>query len=303
MLADSDFSAPALDAVEDPILRERGIQLRILRLDRIHPQISGNKWYKLKHNLLAARAQSQHTVLSFGGAYSNHLVALAAASKASALRSIGIVRGEATKVLNPALQFAEQQGMALHYVSRSNYRNKEAPEFIRELEQRFGSFYLIPEGGSNLLGIKGCAEIADHLQWQRKAAPRYVLMACGTAATLTGVVSAVTSDCEVIGISVLKGLDTLSPQVNAWLDQLASARECRWSIKTQYHHGGYGKTSPALNHFIDAFEARTGIPLEPVYTGKMMWGVYEMIESGEIARGAEVIALHTGGVTQAKSSW
>jgi len=298
MLADSDFSTPVLDAVVDPILRARGIQLRMLRLDRIHPQISGNKWFKLKHNLLAARAQSARTVLSFGGAYSNHLVALAAVSKASGLRSIGIVRGEAPKVLNRALRFAEQQGMALHYVSRSDYRNKEDPEFIRALEQRFGPFYTIPEGGSNLLGIKGCAEIAAHLHWRYETAPRYVLMACGTAATLTGIVSALTSNCEVIGVSVLKGPDTLSPQVDAWLEQLGSASECRWSINTQYHHGGYGKTNPALNHFIDAFEARTGIPVEPVYTGKMMWGLYKMIESGEIAHGAEIIALHTGGLIQ-----
>lgn len=296
MLADSDFTAPALDAIDDPLLRAWDIDLRILRLDRIHPQVSGNKWYKLKHNLLAARARSAHTVLSFGGACSNHLVALAAACNASAVRSIGIVRGEEPRLLNPALQFAQQQGMSLHFVSRSDYRNKADPEFIRELEQRLGPFYLIPEGGSNLLGIKGCAEIAAHLHWQREAVPRYVLMACGTAATLTGVVSAAPSDCEVIGVSVLKGPDTLSSQVNAWLDQLACARACRWTIKTQFHHGGYGKTNAPLGDFIAAFLERTGIALEPVYTGKMMWGLYQMIESGEIARGAEVIALHTGGL-------
>lgn len=296
MLADSDFSAPVLDSIDDPLLRGRDIELRMLRLDRIHPQISGNKWYKLKHNLLAARAQSQDTVLSFGGAYSNHLVALAAASKACALRSVGIVRGEAPKVLNPALQFAQQQGMTLHFVSRSDYRLKEDPEFIAALEQRFGAFYMIPEGGSNLLGVRGCAEIAAHLHWQRAAAPRCVVLACGTAATLAGVVSAVPKDCDVVGVSVLKGVDTLSPQVDAWLGQLTCDRDKRWSIKTQYHHGGYGKTSAALNSFIDAFEARTGIPLEPVYTGKMMWGLYQMIETGEIARGTEIIALHTGGL-------
>ena len=190
MLADSDFRVPTLDPIDDPVLRERNIDLRMLRLDRIHPQISGNKWYKLKLNLLAAQSQAAHTILSFGGAYSNHLVALAAASKLSGLRSIGVIRGEAPKVLNPALRFAQQQGMTLHFVSRSDYRNKEDPEFIELLEQRFGNFYLIPEGGSNLLGIKGCAEIADHLRWQRKDSPHLVLMACGTAATLTGVVSA-----------------------------------------------------------------------------------------------------------------
>lgn len=296
MLADSDFTAPVLDSIEDPLLRARDIELRMLRLDGIHPLISGNKWYKLKHNLLAARAQSALTVLSFGGAYSNHLVALAAASKACGLRSIGIVRGEEPRVLNPALQFVQQQGMTLHYVSRSDYRDKEDPAFIRALERRLGPFYLIPEGGSNLLGIKGCAEIAAHLRWERDAAPRAVVMACGTAATLTGVVSAVPSDCEVIGVSVLKGADTLSPQVAAWLGQLASKPAAQWSIKTGYHHGGYGRSSLALDAFIDGFGARTGIPLEPVYTGKMMWGLYQMIESGQIAQGTQVIALHTGGL-------
>ncbi len=298
MLADSDFSAPVLDAIDDPILRERKITLRMLRLDRIHPLVSGNKWYKLKHNLLAARAESHNTVLSFGGAYSNHIVALAAASKLSGLRSIGVIRGEAPKVLNPALQFAEQQGMTLHFISRSDYRYKAEPEFIETLARRFGDFYLIPEGGSNLLGIKGCAEIASHLHWQRVNTPHIVLMACGTAATLTGVLSAASSDCELIGVSVLKGPDSLSPQVNSWLHTLGCIPAARWSINTQFHHGGYGKTNPALDEFMDCFEARTGIALEHVYTGKMMWGLYQMIESGEIAPGSELIALHTGGLTQ-----
>lgn len=303
MLADSDFRVPTLDPIDDPVLRERNIDLRMLRLDRIHPQISGNKWYKLKLNLLAAQSQAAYTILSFGGAYSNHLVALAAASKLSGLRCIGVIRGEAPKVLNPALRFAQQQGMTLHFVSRSDYRNKEDPEFIELLEQRFGNFYLIPEGGSNLLGIKGCAEIADHLCWQRKDSPHLVLMACGTAATLTGVVSALPSDCEAIGVSVLKGPDSLSPQVNSWLHALGCTPAARWSINTQFHHGGYGKTNPALNDFMMAFEARTGIALEHVYTGKMMWGLYKMIESGEIAAGSELIALHTGGIMQNISSW
>ncbi len=303
MLADSDFSAPVLDAIDDPILRERKITLRMLRLDRIHPLVSGNKWYKLKHNLLAARAESHNTVLSFGGAYSNHIVALAAASKLSGLRSIGVIRGEAPKILNPVLQFAQQQGMTLHFISRSDYRHKADPEFIEALEQRVGDFYLIPEGGSNLLGIKGCAEIADHLHWQRKDSPHLVLMACGTAATLTGVVSALPSECEAIGVSVLKGPDSLSPQVNSWLHALGCTPAARWSIDTQFHHGGYGKTNPALNDFMKAFEGRTGIALEHVYTGKMMWGLYKMIESGEVAFGSEVIALHTGGLAQNIPSW
>ena len=303
MLADSDFSTPLLESIDDPILRAHDIELRMLRLDRIHPQISGNKWYKLKLNLLAARAQSARTVLSFGGAYSNHLVALAAASRASDLRSIGVIRGEAPKVLNPVLRFAQQQGMTLHFVSRSDYRNKTEPEYIEALEQRFGPFYLIPEGGSNLLGVKGCAEIAGHLRWQREAGPRLVLMACGTAATLAGVVSAAPNDCEVLGISVLKGPDSLSPQVSTWLQALDRTAVARWSINTQFHHGGYGKTSAALNEFMAAFESRSGIPLEHVYTGKMMWGLYRMIESGEIERGTELIALHTGGLTQNISSW
>lgn len=303
MLVDNNFKVPALDSVDDPLLQESNITLRILRLDRIHPHISGNKWYKLKHNLLEAQAQSFQTVLSFGGAYSNHLVALAAASKACALRSIGIVRGEAASPLNPVLQFAQSQGMVLHFVSRSEYRHKEDPLFIRELEQRFGPFYMIPEGGSNLLGIKGCTEIAAHLRWPTETNSNYVFMACGTAATLTGVVCAASAECEVVGISVLKGQDTLSPQVNAWLHELDKTPKAKWTIETGYHHGGYGKTNAELNEFIEGFEERTGVPLEPVYTGKMMWALYHMVESGEIASGAQVIALHTGGLTRNISSW
>lgn len=296
MLADSDFSAPVLDSIDDPFLRGRDIELRMLRLDRIHPLISGNKWYKLKHNLLAAKAQFQDVVLSFGGAYSNHLVALAAASKASGLRSIGIIRGERPEVLNPALQFMQAQGMELHFVSRSDYRNKDDPAFVAELQRRFGSCYVIPEGGGNLLGLKGCAEIVGHLHWQRAAAQRFLFLPCGTAATLAGVVSALPGDIEVVGISVLKGEDTLSAQVHAWLDTLGCQPLPKWSINSQFHHGGYAKSNSLLEAFIDGFMARTGIALEPVYTGKMMWGLYHMLESGVIPAGSEVIALHTGGL-------
>lgn len=296
MLADSDFRAPALDSVDDPILRDANVQLRLLRLDQIHPLISGNKWYKLKHNLIAAKANGTPAVLSFGGAYSNHLVALAAASKASGLRSIGIVRGETPQTLNPALRFAQQQGMTLHFVSRSEYRSKQEASFLQSLQTRFGPCYVIPEGGSNLLGIKGCAEIAEHLGWSSTGALRFVVMACGTAATLAGVVSRLPADCEAIGISVLKGQDTLSPQVEAWLQTLVCRPAAKWTIDTRYHHGGYAKHSAELIAFIEAFTMRTGIPLEPVYTGKMMWGLYKMIASTEIPAGSEVIALHTGGL-------
>jgi 1-aminocyclopropane-1-carboxylate deaminase len=298
MLCDSDFKAPPLTPVQDAFLQSHGIRLQLLRLDLIHPLISGNKWYKLKHNLRAARAQSQDTVLSFGGAYSNHLVALAAASKLSGLRSIGVVRGEAPKVLNPALEFAKAQGMELHFVSRSDYCKKEEVAFLSALEERFGPHYLIPEGGSNLLGARGCAEIAPFMRFrtQEEGHSPYVLLACGTAATLAGIASAMEHACHIFGISTLKGPDELSPRIAQWLQVLGCSSSLTWSIKTDFHHGGYGKTSPALNKFIERFYQQHAIALDHVYTGKMMWALYQMIEHGEIPSGSDIIAVHTGGL-------
>lgn len=294
------FSSPLLQTIRDDVSDAAGVTLRMLRLDLIHPLISGNKWYKLRRNLDAAREQGHSTLLSFGGAWSNHLYALAAAGKVFDFHTIGIVRGELVQPLNPVLAFAHRQGMELHPVSRADYRLKETPEFQARLRERFGDFQLIPEGGGNVSGVRGCIEIADHLTWAMPPEQRHVWLACGTGATLAGILggiaATVTNHCHVTGVSVLKGGEFLEQQVGDLLRRSRLRDPGNWQIHTAGHCGGYAKITPALLKFIDSFSARTGIPLEPVYTGKLLFALYNMLESGAIDRGSEIIVIHTGGI-------
>lgn len=302
MLHDTHFNDPPLQSVNDPVLRKRGITLRVLRLDLVHPLVSGNKWFKLKHNLASAHQQGYDTVLSYGGAYSNHLVAMAAAAKLSGLRSIGVVRGEINDPSNPALAFMRGQGMELHSVSRSDYRQKHEVAFKEALQQQYGRFLDIPEGGGNTLGLLGTAEIAQFLRFSSPTQAGYVLLPCGTAATMAGILTTLQGAHRVLGISVLKGDDTLSTQVSEWLRALGCKSPCAWEITNEFHCGGYAKQSSALLHDMDKFSATSGIPLEPVYTGKMVHALFRLSERGYFPPGSEVIAVHTGGMV-AQSMW
>ncbi|MES3008154.1 MAG: pyridoxal-phosphate dependent enzyme [Pseudomonadota bacterium] len=267
----------------------------MLRLDLLHPLIGGNKWYKLRLNLQAAKDQGYTKVLSFGGAYSNHLHALSAAGKLMGLDTIGVVRGESAQPLNATLTFARQQGMALHHVTRTDYRDKNSPVFIARLHEQFGDFYLIPEGGANVAGTQGCAEIARLLHWSASSTERIVALACGTGTTLAGLLLGRTEDYRVLGMAVLKG-DFLEHDVREMLQQCGSEDPGNWQISLEWHCGGYARVTPELLEFIHGFYQRTGIPLEPVYTGKLMMGLYHLLARGEFAPGSELIAVHTGGL-------
>jgi len=297
------LARPQLQVIADPVLADYGIRLRILRLDQIHPLVSGNKWYKLKLNLAAARAQGSTTVLSFGGAYSNHLYALAAAGKMLGLQTIGVVRGEDVPGRNPVLDFASAQGMHLHFISRAAYARKAECTFQDALRKQFGDVYIVPEGGANLAGVQGCAEIASALHWDEDSAKRYVTLACGTGTTLAGLLAGLSTPCRVLAYSVLKGEDRLSATVKAWLDECGTGASADWHINTAFHCGGYARTTPALQRFMSAFKARTEIELDYVYTGKMMYGLYQMLANGEFAAGSDIIAIHTGGLAGAPISW
>lgn len=296
MLDNAHFIDPPLQGIDDPLLQARGVTLKVLRLDLVHPLISGNKWFKLKHNLALALSQGHDTVLSYGGAYSNHLVALAAAAKLSGLRSIGVVRGEVSDTSNQALRFMRAQAMELHPVSRGAYRLKEEDGFKQALHDQFGRYFDIPEGGGNALGLLGTAEISRFLTFQSKGGSQHVLVACGTAATLAGILSSLAPGPQVLGVSVLKGDDTLSSQVSQWLQDAGRNDPCAWSINHDFHCGGYAKKTPELLRFMTQFSANTGIPLEPVYTGKMLLAFYSLLERGYFPEGSEVIAIHTGGL-------
>lgn len=265
------------------------IQVTIKREDLLHAQISGNKFRKLKYNLIKARQFNQRTLLTFGGAYSNHIAAVAAAAHEFGFNSIGIIRGEelVDKIdQNATLHKAQQHGMQLHFVSRADYRRKTESEFIKQLIEQYGEFYLIPEGGSNHLAVQGCAEIlTTHDQQQFD----YVCCAVGTGGTLAGIIESSAPSQTVLGFAALKG-DFLQAQIHQW------TAKTNWRLISDYHCGGYAKTTPALLHFIQQFYQCTGIPLEPIYTGKLMFGLLDLIQRGYFAPHSRILVIHTGGL-------
>jgi 1-aminocyclopropane-1-carboxylate deaminase len=271
-----------------------GVRLLVKREDLNHPYISGNKWWKLKYNLAEALARGETTVLTFGGAWSNHIYATAAAASELKLKSIGIIRGEETLPLNPILRFASDQGMQIHYVSRGLYREKTSDQLILALHQQFGQFYLIPEGGSNLLAVKGCAEFSK--TELSKIPFDHLFVPVGTGGTMAGLVCGFEGTKTVSGISVLKDGRFLAQNVETLVRQYAGKKLDRWSVLTAYHHGGYAKTTPALLSFIEEMNISHDLPLDPVYTGKLVWGALREIESGAFARGDTVLVVHTGGL-------
>ena len=291
------LAPPQLQDVPDELPQRHGISLRMLRLDALHPQISGNKWFKLRHNLLAAREQGFSRLLSFGGAYSNHLYALSAAAKLFGFEAVAVLRGELITPLNSTLQFAADQGMHFHPVSRSDYRRRDDPEFIAQLLAQYPDTYVIPEGGANALGMRGCMDIVSALSWKETNSDRRLLtLACGTGTTLSGIVGGAGSDFRVLGFSALKGGGFLKDEVVAGLKLLGEEGKRPWDIDLNAHGRGYGKSDADLETFMAGFSQRTGVELDHVYTGKMMRRLYALIESGQIARGTEIIAVHTGGL-------
>lgn len=210
-MMDLHYTKTPVVEISTPRIVRAGIKLFIKREDQNHAYISGNKWWKLKYNLQAAQQQKHNTLLTFGGAYSNHIYATAAAADELGLKSIGIIRGEETLPLNATLAFAKSRGMQLHYISREAYRNKHSTEFIQSLSDRFGKFYLIPEGGTNELAVKGVAEFAQQLQ--HEVSIDYVCLPVGTGGTIAGLIAGTNEQTQVVGISVLKNGEFLVDDV------------------------------------------------------------------------------------------
>ncbi len=273
--------------VPDQHIEYRHQRISIKRLDLIHPQISGNKFFKLKYNLLAARQQGFEKVLTFGGAYSNHIAATAFASHKFGFQSLGMIRGEelAQRPLNPTLATAQQFGMQLEFISRNAYRQKDQPDFLQHLQQQYPDFYLIPEGGTNALAVQGCREIltAEDAQFD------LICCAVGTGGTFAGLIEASQQHQQLLGFSALKG-DFLTHEVA----QLTTKRN--WRILDDYCCGGYAKTTPELIQFIQTFEQRYNIPLEQVYTGKMLRGIFDLIDQDKIGPDQKILLIHTGGL-------
>lgn len=276
-----------------PLIAAAGVRLLVKREDLNHPTISGNKWWKLKYNLEKALETGRRTILTFGGAYSNHIYSTAAAAAELGMKSIGIIRGEKHLPLNPTLSFAIKKGMVLHYVDRTTYRNKSSEGFEAELRNRFGDFYTIPEGGSNDLAIKGCAEFAE-----RELAIDFdhLFVACGTGGTMAGLICGLAGRGHITGVAVLKGGDFLLDSISSFVRNYSGRTHGNWSLLTAYHHGGYAKTTPALDALVREMGHRYQLPLDHVYTGKVLWAVLRQIEAGAFKRGDTILLLHTGGL-------
>ena len=268
-----------------PLLKEKEIKLFIKRTDQTHQPISGNKWYKLKYNLIEAKKQGFKTLLTFGGAYSNHIAATACAAKENGLKSVGVIRGEEYFPLNPTLQFAKDNRMLLRYVSRSDYREKTTPDFLEQLKVKFGDFYLIPEGGTNELAIQGTAEILSANDTQD-----YICCAVGTGGTIAGIINASTDKQTVIGFPAIKGIDVLENDIKSWTNK------SNYKFINTYFGNGYAKVNEKLVEFINEFNAAHDISLDVIYTGKMMLGILDLIGKDYFPKGSSILAIHTGGL-------
>ncbi len=281
-----------LQLIREPLFVEKGVTVYIKRDDLIHPQVQGNKWRKLKHNLRQAQLNGHNTLLTFGGPYSNHIYATAAAARMFHFRSIGIIRGEEPENKSPTLKFAGKQGMELHYISRELYRTKDTPNSLETWKAQLGDFYYIPEGGTNMFALKGAAEIVEEIDIPFD----FIATAVGTGGTLAGIVAALKGKKQAIGFSSLKGDDTLSEKVNELVKQYSAEEYSNFQLNFHYTFGGYAKVKPELVAFIKSFRAKHQIALEPVYTGKMMYGLYDLITKDYFPKDSVIVALHTGGL-------
>lgn len=278
------------------LAKQKGVDVWVRRDDLIDSHLTGNKFYKLFYNLQHAESRGYHQILSFGGAYSNHLYALAAAGRDFGFKTIGVIRGERPKELSPTLQDAERWGMSLHFVSRAEYNQKTLPELTESLMKCYGDFYTIPEGGANTFGIQGARVMGWALDKQLNADYTEVCVACGTGSTLAGIATGVSAVSNVIGFSVLKGEGDLGAQIVRQHQTLGLSLN-NWRLISGYHAGGYGKKLPTNVHlFNKLFSQETALLLDPVYTLKMCWGVAQLLAQNYWPSGSRIVLIHTGGL-------
>lgn len=285
-----------LQIISHPLLTAANITLSIKRDDLLHPDISGNKWRKLKYNMLFAEEYNIKNLLSFGGAFSNHIHALAAASSLFQFNTVGIIRGEKHYASNPTLSRAKHWGMDLVFVDRKTYRLRDQTDYLHHLQSQYPNTYIIPEGGSNQLAIPGVEEVISELKEQHPQPINHIFTATGSAGTLSGLISGAikySPETQVHGIAVLKNAHYLSQTISTFVPQ---NQQLRWHLHCNYHEGGYGKISPELAAFCRLFTQQTQVPIEPIYTGKMLYALWQLIEEGYFKPGDHIVALHTGGL-------
>lgn len=309
LISEDEFLDRSLKVTLQPIAWElaksKNVDVFVRRDDLIDRACSGNKFYKLFYNLQAAKAAGHTKLLSFGGPYSNHIYALAAAGAAYGFDTVGVIRGERPATLSPTLLDAERMGMQLHFVSRAAYRSMEScasPErvsLMASLSRAHGDFHLIPEGGANTEGVRGSAVMGWAIGQQLRSMPERatrICLASGTGNTLAGVATGlVGTGIGVTGFSVLKGDGDLGRQISR--QQQSVSRSADWRLVSGFHGGGYAQKLPAaLKQFGLEFESSTGIKLDPVYTLKMLWGVARLMQADYWERGSRLVLIHTGGM-------
>ncbi len=283
-----DESAIVIQPLSTGWVGNEAIQVDMLRLDLIHPVVSGNKWYKLRHNIEYAIEQGHNTILTFGGVYSNHLSATAGAAKAYGLSSIGIVRGDEGQITETMHQCREM-GMELYFISREDYKQKEDPEFLQELSEQLDNPYIIPEGGANENGRTG----AEKIEWEIPEGYTHVCVSVGTGTTFIGLRNALPADVSLLGFAPMKQGNYLADEIRPFLKE---GQDSNWALFDNWHFGGFGKSNDELVGFMNEFYQVNEIPLDVVYTGKMMYGVREMLAAGYFPEGARVLCVHTGGL-------
>jgi 1-aminocyclopropane-1-carboxylate deaminase len=266
----------------------KGISLYIKREDLLHPIISGNKFRKLKYNLEEAKNKGFKKLLTFGGAFSNHILAVAAAGKEFGFETRGIIRGDELQdkiAENPTLKQAQELGMHFLFVTREEYRNKEDETQLLNWGIQLNNFYIIPEGGTNELAIKGCEEILT----KEDEVYTHICCSIGTGGTISGIINSSTQNQKIIGFSSLKG-EFMSGEISNFV------LGTNWEVNNNYHFGGYGKVNEELISFLNNFYKKTAIPLDPIYTGKMVFGVLDLIENDYFEKGSKILLIHTGGL-------
>jgi 1-aminocyclopropane-1-carboxylate deaminase/D-cysteine desulfhydrase-like pyridoxal-dependent ACC family enzyme len=289
ILPDIIFKTPSVIELKSSLYKDKHIRVSMLRLDEIHPIISGNKLFKLYYFLDEARNSSHKKIITFGGAFSNHLAATAFACKEMDIKSVGIVRGEKSFRLSHTLLFCLDQGMELQFISRGDYKKINEKEFLEGLKKQHGECILIPEGGFSIKGKEGASLITQTFD---SSGFTHICVAVGTATTFAGIIEGSSNQCDVTGFSVLKNMH----DINKRLHSLEVNSSKKYSFVADYHFGGYAKKTDELMSFMNSFYIENNIPLDFVYTAKMMFGVNDLVQKNYFPPGSNILCIHTGGL-------
>ena len=262
------------------------------RIDLVHPMVSGNKWFKMKYNIAEMIEQGKDTLLTLGGAFSNHIHAAARAGKIVGFNTIGLIRGEEHLPLNATLQSAVDDGMELHYIDRGTFRERESESFLNSIKNKFGNVYILPVGGTNNIALKGCAEIVEQIYIKYD----YICAASGSGGTFAGIVAGLNGNKKGIAFPALKGGQFLEEVISDLVFEYSGKQFSNWSINADYHFGGFAKLTKELVEFTKEFKKLNGFELDYIYTNKMMFGIADLIKSGNFNPGETIVAVHSGGL-------